>query len=195
MQRGELPDLDQLGTIPPRVNQWHTSLGDGRTLLAPTPAYLKLVGVPDDGLNVAPKHINFLMGKVRSNLVAQDRDSVHQCGPYLSQIQQKGSRVPFYSLSLEDVETLKQAALSVGSAGLDFAIARVAESKRSDRLKARILKEAGFDHCYTCDAPVIDPDDSERDAKLQKIEAIAAGVSLCKCCERKCSLRQRTSVE
>ena len=102
---------------------------------------------------------------------------------------------PYRFIASSNLSEILGSAPSVGSAGLDFAIARVAESKRSDRLKARILKEAGFDHCYTCDAPVIDPDDSERDAKLQKIEAIAAGVSLCKCCERNCSLRQRTSVE
>ena len=59
--------------------------------------------------------------------------------------------------------------------------------RKTNSLRACVLKEAGFDRCFTCNMPVLDPDDADFDAKVEAIEGVAQGLQTCtdRCCRKR----------
>ena len=178
---GEWPSTAELGTVPKAIMTWHVAKGRGRTLLAATPTFLEHLQVDDAGQITAPKQINHLM-----RLVAAD-DPEEDLAPRLARIGSTGPRVAWYSLSAANEETLKR--IASGIVDFDSAIAVSQFAARTDLLTARVLRDAGFDRCYTCNMPVINPDDPEFEAKVEAIEGIARGHEPCteRCC--RCTTR------
>ena len=80
---------------------------------------------------------------------------------------------------------LKRVACSIRD--LDADIGRWQKQATQDKLTARVLKEAGFDRCFTCNMPVLDPDDADFDAKVEAIEGVAQGLQTCtdRCCRKR----------
>ena len=181
MRLGEWPTMAELGTVPKAITEWHVAKGRGRVLLAATPTFLEHLQVDDAGKITAPKQINYLM-----RLVAAD-DPEEDLAPRFARIGPTGSRLAWYSMSSANEETLKR--IASGVADFDSAIAVAQATARTDRLTARVLRDAGFDRCYTCNMPVLNPDDPEFEAKVEAIEGIAQGHEPCteRCC--RCTTR------
>jgi len=153
MRLGEWPSMAELGTVPKLIAAWHVAKGRGRRLLAATPTFLEHLQVDKAGQITAPKHINHLM-----RLVADD-DPEEDLVPRLARIGTTGSKVAWYSMSAANEETLKR--IASGVADLDAAIGVSQATARTDRLTARVLEDAGFDRCPTCQMPVLNPDDAQ----------------------------------
>ena len=176
------------------------------SLLSAWPHFLaSKLGVPNEDMQTAAKHIHQAVRRVKEKLsasaaTAEDHVTVHSIAELGNNGKYKYTE--WYMLSPRARNTIRELALELGANGVDEWITahRRRGAKVSEEAQRR-LSGRSLDQCPLCTMPVLDPDnDLDYDEKVRIIEATAvclddgASVRFAKCADahtRHAILRKR----